>query len=84
MAVDVFAEETLVDVIAGEVLVALASEIAAEGDATLRLVCVVSMLLVEVITPATLIRSSTGLAVMIPPIVPQPNQAESPLLISNL
>ena len=81
---DVIAGEALVDVIAGEALVTFVLEIAAEDDAVPKLVCFTPVVVVRIADPATVTRSSAALAVVIPPMVPQPQSTEASLLHSNL
>ena len=82
--VDVIAGEALVDVIAGEALVVFGGEIAAEDDAVPKLVCIALVVVVRVADPATATKPSAALAVVIPPMVPQPQTTVASLLHSNL
>ena len=84
MALDTFAREALVDTVAGEAPVVFGPEIAAEGDAVSRLVCIAPRVLVEVMNPATVTKSSPALAVVIPLMVPQPQNSVASLSHSNL
>ena len=81
---DVIAGETLVDVIAGEALVVFGLEVAADGDAVPKLVCIAPVVVVRRADPATVTRPSAALPVVIPPKVPQPQITVASLSHSNL
>ena len=73
------------DVIAGEALVIFGLEVAAaEDDAVPKLVCIAPVLVVGVGNSATVARPSAALAVVIPPMGPQPQSTVASLLHSNL
>ena len=82
--VDVIAGDALVDVIAGEALVVFGREIAAEDDAVLKLVCITSVVVDRVADSVKVTKPSAALAVVIPPMVPQPQTTVASLLHSNL
>lgn len=82
--VDVIAGEALVDVIAGEALVIFGLEVAAADDVVPKLVCIAPVLVVGVGNSATVARPSAALAVVIPPMGPQPQSTVASLLHSNL
>ena len=84
MAVDTCAGEALVDVIAGEALVIFGLEVAAADDVVPKLVCIAPVLVVGVGNSATVARPSAALAVVIPPMGPQPQSTVASLLHSNL
>ena len=82
--VDVIARGALVDVIAREALVVFGLEVAAEDDVVPKLVCIAPVVVVRVADPAKVTRPSAALAVVIPPMVPQPQTTLASLLHSNL